>query len=185
MRHLEERCCIGKRLQLREIATQEQQALARLAHSRTAPAGRVNRAQVVLAAVHGMPVEEIAARYHVVRHTVYLWLHWFEQQGMEGLKNVLPFALTHPRFEFVFQPKYAAYLNLIEPWWKILCSLALKGRRLPDLGGDLYCRASCDGLLECPSALLPLGPQTASPPPSATWDCPATISCMTRAGCTT
>ena len=31
--------------------------------------------------------------------------------------------------EFVFQPTYAAYLNLIEPWWKILRSLALKGRR--------------------------------------------------------
>jgi hypothetical protein len=29
----------------------------------------------------------------------------------------------------VFQPRYAAYLNLIEPWWKILPSLALKGRR--------------------------------------------------------
>jgi hypothetical protein len=31
--------------------------------------------------------------------------------------------------EFVYQPKYAAYLNLIEPWWKTLRSLALKGRR--------------------------------------------------------
>ena len=39
------------------------------------------------------------------------------------------FAQAHPRWEFVFQPKYAAYLNLIEPWWKILRSLALKGRR--------------------------------------------------------
>jgi hypothetical protein len=29
----------------------------------------------------------------------------------------------------VFQPKYAAYLNLIEPWWTVLRSLALKGRR--------------------------------------------------------
>ena len=29
----------------------------------------------------------------------------------------------------VFQAKYAAYLNLIEPWWKILRSLALAGRR--------------------------------------------------------
>ena len=37
--------------------------------------------------------------------------------------------LAHPRWEFVFQPKYAAYLNLIEPWWKVLRSLALKGRR--------------------------------------------------------
>jgi transposase len=43
--------------------------------------------------------------------------------------DVLLFALAHPRWEFVFQPKYAAYLNLIEPWWKILRTLALKGRR--------------------------------------------------------
>ena len=42
---------------------------------------------------------------------------------------MLLFALAHPRWEFVFQPKYAAYLNLIEPWWKILHSPALKGRR--------------------------------------------------------
>ncbi len=43
--------------------------------------------------------------------------------------DVLLFSLAHPRWEFVFQPTYAAYLNLIEPWWKILRSLALKGRR--------------------------------------------------------
>jgi transposase len=43
--------------------------------------------------------------------------------------DVLLFALAHPRWEFVFQPKYAAYLNLIEPWWKVLRSLALAGRR--------------------------------------------------------
>ena len=43
--------------------------------------------------------------------------------------DVLLFALAHPRWEFVFQPKYAAYLNLIEPWWKVPRSLALKGRR--------------------------------------------------------
>jgi hypothetical protein len=43
--------------------------------------------------------------------------------------DVLLWNLAHPRGEFVFQPIYAAYLNLIEPWWKILRSLALKGRR--------------------------------------------------------
>lgn len=43
--------------------------------------------------------------------------------------DVLLWALVHPRWEFVFQPVYAAYLNLIEPWWKVLRSLALKGRR--------------------------------------------------------
>ena len=42
--------------------------------------------------------------------------------------DVLLFVLAHPRWEMVFQPKYAAYLNLIEPWWKILRSLALAGR---------------------------------------------------------
>src|SRR5579864_3001017 len=43
--------------------------------------------------------------------------------------DLLLFSLHHPRWEFVHQPKYAAYLNLIEPWWKTLRSLALKGKR--------------------------------------------------------
>jgi DDE superfamily endonuclease len=49
--------------------------------------------------------------------------------NVHSATDVLLFALAHPRWEFVFQPVYAAYLNLIEPWWKILRSLALKGRR--------------------------------------------------------
>ena len=49
--------------------------------------------------------------------------------NIHGGMDVLLFALAHPRWELVFQPKYAAYLNLIEPWWKVLRSLALKGRR--------------------------------------------------------
>lgn len=53
--------------------------------------------------------------------------------------DVLLFALAHPRWAFVFQPKYAAYLNLIEPWWKILRSLALKGRRFETW--DAICQA--------------------------------------------
>jgi transposase len=53
--------------------------------------------------------------------------------------DVLLFALAHPRWEFVFQPKYAAYLNLIEAWWKILRSLALKGRRFASW--EEICRA--------------------------------------------
>lgn len=43
--------------------------------------------------------------------------------------DVLLFCARRPRWGFVFQPTYAAYLNLIEPWWKALRSLALKGRR--------------------------------------------------------
>ena len=53
--------------------------------------------------------------------------------------DVLLFSLAHPRWEFVFQPTYAAYLNLIEPWWKVLRSLALKGRRFDTW--DQVCQA--------------------------------------------
>lgn len=42
--------------------------------------------------------------------------------------EVLLFLLAHPRWEFAFVPTGAAYLNLIEPWWKTLRSLALAGR---------------------------------------------------------
>ena len=48
--------------------------------------------------------------------------------------DVLLWGLEHPRWEFVFQPTYAASLNLIEPWWKTLRSLALKGRRFETWG---------------------------------------------------
>jgi transposase len=49
--------------------------------------------------------------------------------SMHRAVDVLLFNLAYPRWEFVFQPTYAAYLNLIEPWWKTLKSLALRGRR--------------------------------------------------------
>ena len=54
--------------------------------------------------------------------------------NIHSAPDVLLFSLLHPRWEFVFQPKYAAYLNLIEPWWKVLRSLALKGRRFEGWG---------------------------------------------------
>ncbi len=49
--------------------------------------------------------------------------------GAHRATDVLLFSLAYPRWEFVFQPTYAAYLNLIEPWWKVLRSLAFTGRR--------------------------------------------------------
>jgi hypothetical protein len=49
--------------------------------------------------------------------------------SMHRAPDVLPFSPAYPRWGFVFQPKYAAYLNLIEPWWEALRSLALEGGR--------------------------------------------------------
>jgi len=46
--------------------------------------------------------------------------------------DVRLWALAHPRVHFLFQPTYSPWLNLIEPWWKTLRSLALKGRRFED-----------------------------------------------------
>ena len=42
-------------------------------------------------------------------------------------------ALAHARVSFLFQPKYAPWLNLIEPWWKTLKNLALKGRNFESI----------------------------------------------------
>lgn len=42
-------------------------------------------------------------------------------------EEVLLFMCAHPRWEFLFIPIHAAYLNLIEPWWKTLRSIALSG----------------------------------------------------------
>ena len=38
-----------------------------------------------------------------------------------------------PEVQLLVLPKYACWLNLIEPWWKQLRSLALKGRRFERL----------------------------------------------------
>lgn len=44
-------------------------------------------------------------------------------------QDMMLFSTSHVHWHFIFQPTYAAYLNLIEPWWKVLRSLALKGKR--------------------------------------------------------
>jgi DDE superfamily endonuclease len=41
--------------------------------------------------------------------------------------DVLLCSLAHPSWEFVFQPTGTRSLNLIELWWKVWRSLALKG----------------------------------------------------------
>jgi hypothetical protein len=48
---------------------------------------------------------------------------------MHHSDDLLFFLYQHPGFEMVYQPRYAGYLNLIEPWWKTLRSLALKGKK--------------------------------------------------------
>jgi transposase len=74
-------------MDLREVTSEERGAVARLAHSRTAPVRTVERAQVVLAALNGQMVEDIAADLRLSRNTVYLWLHRCEERGVAGLQD--------------------------------------------------------------------------------------------------
>ena len=78
---------MGRRMQVRAVTDEERQAVARLAHSRTAPARAVERARVVLAALEGQQVEDIAVDQRLSRNTVYLWLHRFEERGVAGVAD--------------------------------------------------------------------------------------------------
>lgn len=53
--------------------------------------------------------------------------------GTHRHREVLLFMLAHPRWEFIFIPRYAGYLNLIESWWKTLRSIALAGKRFENV----------------------------------------------------
>jgi transposase len=48
--------------------------------------------------------------------------------NVHKMLDVQLWAVVHERVRFLFQPAYAPWLNLIEPWWKTLRLLALKGR---------------------------------------------------------
>jgi len=74
-------------MQLRAVTSEERAAVAKLAHSRTAPARAVERARVVLAALDGELVEQIAAQQRLSRNTVYMWLHRFEERGLAGVED--------------------------------------------------------------------------------------------------
>ncbi len=101
-------------------------------------------------ASQGCGTTEIAKKVGVTRPRVLDWIKRFNVQGMAGLDDmprsgrpatysveevstVIATALSLPDplglpFGSWTLDRLAAYLNLIEPWWKILRSLALKGR---------------------------------------------------------
>ena len=107
--------------------------------------GRREKAGYVFGALQLSTGETLTASY--TRRTLVNWIDFLQQVEewipadvervyavldnltMHRAVDVLLFNLAYPRWEFVFQPTYAAYLNLIEPWWKTLRGLSLKGRR--------------------------------------------------------
>jgi transposase len=61
------------------------------------------------------------------------WLFIEDNLSIHTSRQVRLALAAWPEVQILFLPKYACWLNLIEPWWKQLKSLALKGQRFEDL----------------------------------------------------
>jgi len=62
------------------------------------------------------------------------WLIIEDNLGIHTSRQTQLALAAWPEIQVQFIPKYACWLNLIEPWWKQLRSLALKGKRFETLG---------------------------------------------------
>jgi len=78
---------VPKLLRLRSLSTEEEQDIARLARSRTAPARLVERARIIGLADEGRRVPAIAAEVGVSEPVVRTWLTRFNAHGLAGLAD--------------------------------------------------------------------------------------------------
>jgi hypothetical protein len=60
------------------------------------------------------------------------WLMIEDNLSTHHSRDMKTALLAWPEIQIQFIPRYASWLNLIEPWWKQLKSLALKGWRFAD-----------------------------------------------------
>jgi transposase len=72
---------------VRQMSEEETNAVKQLAHSRTEPAGLVQRAQIILLSKQGKRVIEVAEQLHVCDRTVRRWIYRFNEAGVEGLHD--------------------------------------------------------------------------------------------------
>ena len=72
-------------LTLRPLTVEEEAAVERLAHSRTAPARAVEHARIVWLAHHGRRVPAAAREVDVSEQTARRWLGRFNERGLDGL----------------------------------------------------------------------------------------------------
>lgn len=74
-------------LKLRELTADEQDAIKKLAPSRTASARRVARARIILLAAKGDNVPVMAEALKLTQSTVRTWLQRFNAAGLAGLHD--------------------------------------------------------------------------------------------------
>jgi transposase len=74
-------------LRVRAVSDEEREKLERVARSRTAGAGLVRRAQIIMHALEGLKAPEISARMELCGATVRHWLKRFNARGLPGLEE--------------------------------------------------------------------------------------------------
>jgi transposase len=72
---------------VRDLTADEFATIKRLAHSHTAPAQNVQRAQIIWRASHGESASVIAARVGLDGETVRKRIHRFNAEGLDALKD--------------------------------------------------------------------------------------------------
>ncbi|KKK48324.1 hypothetical protein LCGC14_3146260 [marine sediment metagenome] len=74
------------------------------------------------------------------------WLIIEDNLSIHKSRDVKTALLAWPEIQILFLPKYACWLNLIEPWWKQLRALALRGHRFEnadELAASLLAATEC------------------------------------------
>ena len=74
-------------IRVRELTDEERAAVERLAASRTAPARKVERAQIIQLASQGRTAPQVAAHLRLNAQTVRDWLKRFNADGLPGLDD--------------------------------------------------------------------------------------------------
>ena len=74
-------------LRVRELTDDEVAAVKRLAHARTEPARRVERARIVWLSSQGQRAPAIAGDLGICTATVRFWLKRFNAKGIDGLED--------------------------------------------------------------------------------------------------
>ena len=74
-------------LRLRELTAEERVALDKLAHARTAPARRVERARIIWYASQGQSAPAIAEQLRLDADTARGWIRRFNAEGLAGLED--------------------------------------------------------------------------------------------------
>lgn len=82
-------------------------------------------------------LDEVVAAYPAEKLVLIL-----DNLNVHKTVNVRLWNLVNDHVRFLFLPSYSPWLNLIEPWWKTLKNLALKGRNFDTL--EAVQKAICD-----------------------------------------